>query len=61
METVNSVVNTATKMIWGESADATKQTTEPVSGQTGAGTLNDPYDKGNTDGTFITSTSRIKF
>jgi hypothetical protein len=50
METVNSVVNSASKLIWGE-GDATKQTTEPVSGQTGAGTVSEPYDKGNTDGT----------
>jgi hypothetical protein len=49
METVNNVVNSASKMIWGQ-ADATKQTTEPISGETGAGTVNDPYDKGNTDG-----------
>jgi len=48
METVNNVVHQATKMIWGEST--AKQTEEPISGQTGAGTVNDPYDKGNTDG-----------
>lgn len=54
MDTVNNAVNAATKMIWGEPnapADATKQTTEPVSGKTGAGTLEEPYDMGNTDGT----------
>jgi hypothetical protein len=45
METVNNVVSSATKMIWGEP----KPGEEPVNGQTGAGTLNEPYDKGNDD------------
>lgn len=57
METVNNAVNAASKMIWGDTAaasDATeKQTTEPLSGETGAGTLSDPYDKGNTDCTSL--------
>lgn len=48
METVNNAVNAASKMIWGDTT--TKQTTEPISGETGAGTVNEPYDKGNTDG-----------
>lgn len=49
METVNNVVHQATKLIWGE-GQANAQTTEPVSGQTGAGTVTEPYDKGNEDG-----------
>lgn len=56
METVNNVVSQATKLIWGES-QANTQTTEPVSGQTGAGTVNEPYDKGNIDASNIASTT----
>jgi hypothetical protein len=48
METVNNVVNSASKLIWGEGA--TQSGEEPVSGQKGAGTANEPYDKGNTTG-----------
>lgn len=56
METVNNAVTAASKMIWGEpAADTTKQTTEPISGETGAGTLSEPYDKGNTDGTSFSA------
>jgi len=43
METVNNVVSSASKMIWGEN----KTNEEPVNGQTGSGTLSEPYDKGN--------------
>ncbi|KAE9961373.1 hypothetical protein EG328_003470 [Venturia inaequalis] len=60
METVNNAVNAASKMIWGEptaSADTTKQTTEPISGETGAGTLEEPYDKGNTDASIASDTT----
>jgi hypothetical protein len=55
METVNTVVSSASKMIWGEP----KAGEEPVNGQTGAGTLNEPYDKGNDDvaGTAPSTTS----
>jgi len=40
METVNNITTAASKIIWGEGQ-------EPVSGQTGAGTVNQPYDQGN--------------
>jgi len=57
METVTNVVSSASKMIWGE----TKTGEEPINGQTGAGTLNEPYDKGNdvagTTATDSTTTS----
>jgi len=43
METVNTVVSSASKLIWGQ----TQQGEEPVNGQTGAGTVNEPFDKGN--------------
>jgi hypothetical protein len=43
MDTLNNVVHTTTKMIWGEP----KEGEEPVNGQTGAGTANEPFDKGN--------------
>jgi len=52
METVNAITNTASKMIWGES----KASEEPVNGQTGAGTANEPFDKGN-DVSGTTSTT----
>jgi len=42
MEAVNNIMSTATKTIWGDKAGE-----EPVNGQTGAGTVNEPYDKGN--------------
>jgi len=45
MEAVNNVVNSASKLIWGEGG--TQPGEEPVSGQKGAGTADEPYDKGN--------------
>jgi len=55
METINNVVNTASKAIWGES----KPGVEPVNGQTGAGTASQPFDKGNEDATTSTTDSSI--
>lgn len=49
METVNNVVNAASKAIWGNPTAQSGE--EPVSGQTGAGTVNEPYDKGNVEET----------
>jgi hypothetical protein len=48
METVSNVVSSASKMIWGESNAGE----EPVNGQTGAGNVSEPYDKGNDVGKF---------
>jgi len=52
METVNNIVNTATKMVWGE-----KTGEEPVNSSLGAGTINEPYDKGNEETTATTSST----
>jgi hypothetical protein len=53
MESVKNVVNTATETIWGKN-DAAQRTAhnetagqEPVSGRTGAGNVDEPFDKGN--------------
>jgi hypothetical protein len=54
METVQNVVNAASKAIWGDQ-NAAEQTTahnetggqEPISGIKGAGNANEPFDKGN--------------
>lgn len=46
METVNSVVTGASKLIWGEGSTAPAGE-EPVNGQKGAGTASEPFDKGN--------------
>ncbi|KAI2626684.1 hypothetical protein GGR54DRAFT_480704 [Hypoxylon sp. NC1633] len=43
METVNNMAAAAAKAVWGEN----KQTTEPVSGQTGNTAKGEPYDAGN--------------
>jgi hypothetical protein len=44
METISSMADTASRAIWGSGA---KSDEEPVSGQQGAGTVNEPFDKGN--------------
>jgi len=53
METVNNVASAASKLIWGEQAQqqttATNETggVEPISGEQGKGTVEEPFDKGN--------------
>ena len=52
METISSVVNTASKAIWGEQTANTTTANEtagqePVSGLQGKGTIDEPYDQGN--------------
>jgi len=51
METINSVVNTASKAIWGEQNPPTvgNETAgqEPASGIQGEGTASRPFDQGN--------------
>jgi hypothetical protein len=54
METINNVTSAASKLIWGEGAQADTRTstnetggTEPVSGLQGKGTVDEPFDKGN--------------
>lgn len=47
MDTVRNVVNLASNAIFGSTTE--QSGSEPVSGQRGAGTANDPYDQGNAD------------
>ena len=58
METIKNVaasaVNTANTYIYGNTAQPEAQAspqsgTEPISGETGKGTVEDPYDRGNTE------------
>ncbi|KAI9740247.1 MAG: hypothetical protein M1834_004825 [Cirrosporium novae-zelandiae] len=44
METISNITSAASKAIWGD-----KPSEEPVSGESGAGTASDPYDKGNAE------------
>jgi hypothetical protein len=46
METLNSISQVASKVLWGEGNTSTE---EPVAGQQGAGTATEPFDKGNED------------
>jgi hypothetical protein len=51
METISSIANTASKAIWGEQTPTQQNETggiEPISGEKGKGTPNEPYDQGNT-------------
>ena len=51
METINNVITTASKAIWGQEPSTTQGNEtageEPVSGVQGKGDLNEPFDKGN--------------
>lgn len=49
METAKGIVDAASKMVFGENQNQTGGE-EPVSGQTGEGTANKPYDAGNATG-----------
>jgi len=46
MDTISNMAGVASKAIWGE-GQAPREGEEPVSGQKGAGTKDEPYDKGN--------------
>lgn len=60
METINNIAGVASKAIWGDAnANAEKSGTEPVSGKQGAGTTNEPYDKGNEETNTETNGSTI--
>jgi hypothetical protein len=51
METLNKAKDAATKAIWGDKAqDSSDHGSEPLSGQQGRGTVEEPYDSGNRDG-----------
>ena len=62
MDTVTNIANTASttasKMIWGDKATEHNETggQEPISGQQGKGTIDEPYDQGN-KGTYAIATS----
>jgi hypothetical protein len=52
METVNNLASQASKLIWGEQNTTQENQNEtagkePISGEQGKGTVNDPYDQGN--------------
>lgn len=50
METLSNLASTASKVVFGESAPQQQQSgEEPLSGKTGAGTVDEPYDEGNAD------------
>jgi len=52
METISNVAAAASKAIWGEQTATQQNETagqEPISGQQGKGTANEPFDQGNTD------------
>jgi hypothetical protein len=45
MDAIKNVVNSASNAIFGNSTEQSGN--EPISGQTGAGTVDEPYDMGN--------------
>jgi hypothetical protein len=53
METISNAAataaSTASKLLWGEQGTQSNETAgqEPISGQKGKGTVDDPYDQGN--------------
>lgn len=47
MDTIKNVANSASNAIFGNNTEQSGN--EPVSGKMGAGTINEPYDQGNTD------------
>ncbi|KAJ9293364.1 hypothetical protein DTO271G3_7860 [Paecilomyces variotii] len=57
METVNRAIDTASQAIWGENSSQSQlqqqqqqqHGSEPLSGESGKGTVTDPYDAGNRD------------
>jgi len=53
MDTISNIAGAASNAIWGQP----KTTEEPVSGKQGAGTVEEPFDKGNEESTTATGTS----
>jgi len=47
METISNMAGVASKALWGEGQQNPNATDEPVSGKQGAGTKEEPFDKGN--------------
>ncbi|KAF2710221.1 hypothetical protein K504DRAFT_405216 [Pleomassaria siparia CBS 279.74] len=58
METINNVVQSASKAIWGEQQATGNETlgNEPVSGVQGKGNIDEPYDQGNATNPLSTAT-----
>lgn len=51
METISNVASAASRTLFGQGDDTKRESgTEPVSGLTGAGKPDDPYDGGNRQG-----------
>ncbi|PSN66175.1 hypothetical protein BS50DRAFT_635326 [Corynespora cassiicola Philippines] len=59
METISNITSAASKAIWGEQKATGNETAgqEPISGQQGKGTVNDPFDKGNSENPTTTSSN----
>ncbi|KAF2740198.1 hypothetical protein EJ04DRAFT_572492 [Polyplosphaeria fusca] len=62
METVSNVASTVTttvkQAIWGDqTAQGNEKSGEPISGQQGKGTVNEPFDQGNAENPATTSTT----
>jgi hypothetical protein len=59
METLSNAANSASKMIWGDkTGDATAESgQEPISGEQGKGTVEEPFDRGNEGACFCSSSS----
>lgn len=60
METLINAANSASKMIWGDkTGDATTESgQEPISGEQGKGTVEEPFDRGN-EGAYFCRPSSI--
>lgn len=50
METISNAASAASKATFGEGSSTNKSGEEPVSGQTGGGTVEKPFDAGNAPG-----------
>ncbi|OCL04283.1 hypothetical protein AOQ84DRAFT_391649 [Glonium stellatum] len=59
METVNNLANSASKMIFGDKTanSTTESGQEPISGEQGKGTVQEPYDRGNEENLTSNPTS----
>lgn len=59
METLSNAANSASKMIWGgKTGDATTESgQEPISGEQGKGTVEEPFDRGNEENPTSNATS----
>lgn len=59
METLSNAANSASKMIWGDkTGDATTESgQEPISGEQGKGTVEEPFDRGNEENPTSNPTS----